>query len=293
MDTKHLAKEIKKIGREINPESLGNTRKLYTPLHPIAPFEGVEIHRDILYAEDERNRLDLFNASGQRDQLLPVLIYVHGGGFIGGDKYTPGTPFYDNVGVWAVRNGLIGVNITHRLAPQHQWPAAIEDIASAVEWIRNHGEQYGIDVNRVFLMGQSAGAAHAASYVAHPEIHKTNAHGHKGVILMSPVVNLLTLEPDDLTRAYFGKDTSLYSDRSSLQGLKQSNIPIMLVIPEHEVDFFENQALEILAALKERDNRLPRFIHLIGHNHLSGILHLGLEGDQLGPQILDFINSGH
>ena len=53
----------------------------------------------------------------------PVLVFVHGGGFTGGNKSTPGSPFYDNVPLWAARNGLVGVNITYRLAPQHPWPA--------------------------------------------------------------------------------------------------------------------------------------------------------------------------
>ena len=107
---------------------------------------------------------------------------------------------------------------------------------------------------------------------------------------MSGLYNLLNMEADQLMRAYFGDDASRYGERSSLAGLKTSSVPIMVVLPEHEVDFFESQALEVLAALKERDSHLPRFIHLIGHNHLSGILHLGLEGDLLGPRLIEFIN---
>lgn len=271
-------------------ETLGQTRNLYIPLHPVAPFDGVKIHRDIRYGPDERNRLDLFVHGGGTRELQPALIYVHGGGFIGGDKYTPGTPFYDNVGVWAVRHGMAGINITHRLAPQHPWPAVIEDIAAAMQWLRENGDKRGIDAGRVFLMGQSAGAAHVASYIAHPEIYAPAGHGLAGAVFMSGLYNLTTMQADDLMTAYFGKDPSLYAERSSLKGLKQSSLPIMVVLPEHEVGLFEDQALEVLAALKERDSHLPRFIHLIGHNHLSGILHLGLEGDMLGPRLVEFIN---
>ena len=48
---------------------------------------------------------------------------VHGGGFVRGDKYQPGTPAYDLVGAWAVRHGWVGVNMTYRYAPEVQWPA--------------------------------------------------------------------------------------------------------------------------------------------------------------------------
>lgn len=290
MNTEQLAREIRKIGREVNFDTLGATRELYTPLHPLAPFEGVAIHRDISYGPDERNRLDLFVPEGVSERSMPVLIYVHGGGFVAGDKYTPGTPFYDNVGVWAVRNGITEINMTHRLAPKHRWPAVIEDIAGVMQWLRNNADGHGIDIQRVYLMGQSAGAAHVANYIAHPGIYSPAGHGLAGAIFMSGLFNLLTLEADDLLRAYFGDDPSVYAERSSLEGLKQSSIPMMVVLPEHEVDFFELQALEVLAALKERDSHLPRFIHLIGHNHLSGILHVGLDGDLLGPRLLEFIN---
>src|SRR5580692_10223625 len=67
----------------------------------------------------------------------PVLMFVHGGAFIGGNKRMPGTPFYDNVMLWAVKNGFVGVNITYRLAPPFPWPAGAEDIASAIQWVSN------------------------------------------------------------------------------------------------------------------------------------------------------------
>lgn len=271
-------------------EMLDRTRELYTPLHPVAPFAGVSIHRDISYGPDERHRLDLFVPDTGGGRPLPVLIYMHGGGFVGGDKYIPGTPFYDNIGVWAVRNGLAGINITHRLAPRHKWPAAIEDIAGAVQWLRENADEHAIDTGRVFLMGQSAGAAHVASYVAHPEVYAPAECGLAGAIFMSGIFNLMSLKAEGPMTAYFGDDPSRYGERSSLEGLKQSSVPIMVVLPEHEMELFETQALEVLAALKERDSHLPRFIHLIGQNHLSGILHLGLEGDMLGPRLLEFIN---
>jgi len=291
MKPQQLAAEIRTIGREVSFDTLGRTRKLYTPLHPVAPFAGVSIERDIQYGPDERNRLDLFLPEQQGVQGLPVLIYIHGGGFIGGDKHTPGTPFYDNVGTWAVRNGLAGINITHRLAPKHQWPAVIEDIAAAMKWLHGNAAAKHIDRERVFMMGQSAGAAHVANYIAHPEIYAPLEHGLAGAIFMSGIFNLLTMTPDELLTSYFGKDTSRFPERTSLEGLQQSNIPFMAALAELEPGFFERQTLEFLAAIQARDGRMPPFVHLLGHNHLSGILHLGLEGDLLGPRIIDFVNS--
>jgi acetyl esterase/lipase len=97
----------------------------------------------------------------------PVLVFIHGGGFSRGAKHTPGSPFYDNVGLWAVDHGLIGVTINYRLAPQFQWPSGIEDLTLVVEWLKSHVAEYGGDPDKIFLWGHSAGAAHVADYVSH------------------------------------------------------------------------------------------------------------------------------
>jgi len=102
-------------------------------------------------------------ASGPR----PVLVFIHGGGFTRGAKHTPGSPFYDNVGLWAADHGLVGVTINYRLAPQYPWPSGIEDLTLVVAWLKSHISEYGGDPDKIFLWGHSAGAAHVADYVAH------------------------------------------------------------------------------------------------------------------------------
>ena len=97
----------------------------------------------------------------------PVLVFIHGGGFSRGAKHTAGSPFYDNVGLWAVDHGLIGVTINYRLAPQYPWPSGIEDLTQVVVWLKAHIAEYGGDPGKIFLWGHSAGAAHVADYVAH------------------------------------------------------------------------------------------------------------------------------
>ena len=103
-----IAKKLAELGRVIDPPA---TAKLYAPLQPTEPYFGVRIERDLKYGPAERNRLDIFmpqNVTSGR----PVLIFVHGGAFIGGNKRrTPDSPFYDNIMLWAVKNGFIGVNI--------------------------------------------------------------------------------------------------------------------------------------------------------------------------------------
>src|SRR5258708_30863522 len=86
----------------------------------------------------------------------PVLIFVHGGAFVAGDRREPGTPFFDNIMLWAVKNGFVGVNMTYRLAPQAPWPAGAKEVGSAVERGTNRICERGGDPKRTYPIGHSA-----------------------------------------------------------------------------------------------------------------------------------------
>lgn len=285
-----LAREIRQLGREINPRTLEATRKLTTPLHDIELPLDVDVVREVQYGDHARQRLDIFTSSQNRNHNKPVLIFVHGGGFIAGDKHTEGSPFYDNIAIWAVRNGFNAVNMTYRLAPDFQWPSGIEDIRAAIELIKHKGYEFGIGATKLFLMGQSAGASHAASYVAHPEFYAPHTHELKGLILLSGIYDFTSMEVSLFERSYFGDDAALYAARSSLAGLVASNVPMLLTLAENDPPRFEKQTLELMSALQEKNKQLPRFVHMIGHNHLSPVLYLGLEDDLLAPQLRSFIH---
>ena len=137
-----IAAKIKEIGRVIDPPK---TAPIYAPLQQKEPYVGVKVARDLKYGPDARNALDVFtpeNATGP----LPVYIFVHGGGFVAGNKRGPNnSPFYDNFMLWAAKNGMVGVNATYRLAPANPWPAAPQDIAAAVKWVRDNIASHGGD----------------------------------------------------------------------------------------------------------------------------------------------------
>ena len=65
-----------------------------------------------------------------------MVVFVYGGGFAGGAKHTPGSPFYDNIGRWAAAHDLVGVTANYRLAPQSQYPSGIEDMTALVGWLQ-------------------------------------------------------------------------------------------------------------------------------------------------------------
>jgi acetyl esterase/lipase len=286
-----IYKRLREFGDAFTPEVIGENLKLFAALHEGEPFADVEITCDLCYGDDERHRLNVFQAKGTAKAARPVLVFVHGGGFIGGDKSMPGMPFYDNLGVWGARHGLVGVNITHRLAPKHPWPAGSEDIATALQWMRQNISAHGGDRQQIFLMGQSAGAAHVAQFLAHARFDSADRSALAGAILVSGLYDTDTMDKNPLFKAYFGEDASLYRERSALPGLAESSVPLLVTLAEFDPLDFKRQYVELLRACLEKKRGLPRLAWLAGHGHLSGILAVNTEHDFLGDRILEFVES--
>src|ERR1051325_2914927 len=106
---KDNAARIKELGPVLNPELVEEMYKLYGPQMPKAPAGGT-MKEDVAYGPDERQKLDVFAPEKSAGRALPVVIFVHGGGFVAGAKSRPGTPFYQNVGYFFARNRAVGVN---------------------------------------------------------------------------------------------------------------------------------------------------------------------------------------
>lgn len=123
-------------------------------LHPEArpARHGVEVERDVVYGDDRRwHVLDIYRPV-HRPGPWPVVFYVHGGGFHLLSKDT-----HWLMGLTFARHGYLVVNISYRLAPQHPYPAALEDTCAAYRWLSTHVAALGGDPARVALAGESAG----------------------------------------------------------------------------------------------------------------------------------------
>jgi acetyl esterase/lipase len=290
MDKVEYIRRIRSIGREVNPDTVVATRALLTPLVTALDPAVVRVTRDLAYGNNERQRLDVFTPAKGYEPQRPVLIYVHGGGFVAGDKHSEGSPFFSNIGQWAVQNGYNCITMTYRLAPQYQWPSGVEDLNLLMRFIRHEGHEHGLDSACIFLMGQSAGAVHAASYAAHPEIYAPFGHGLSGLILLSGLYDWTSMEIGPLERSYLGDDFTLYEARSSLQGLLDCQLPLLVTLAELDPPVFESQGLQLLSAYQHKHQHLPQFVYAAGQNHMSVAMALGLEVDLVGPQLKAFID---
>ncbi|VIO76076.1 Carboxylesterase [Bradyrhizobium ivorense] len=282
-----LAWKLLELGRVIDPPK---TAALYAPLQQQEPYPGVKVARDVKYGPADRHLLDVFTPDAA-SPARPVLIYIHGGGFVAGNKRNPGSPFYDNIMLWAVKNGFVGVNATYRLAPAFPWPAGAEDMGSIVQWVADNIATRGGDPARIFLMGQSAGAIHVANYVSHPEFYKVKGGGIAGAIMVSGIYDLTASPAGDAELAYYGSDPSRYTERSSLQGLVASPIPLLITAAELDPPRFVAQFELLKQALCKRPSGCAHAFMLPQHSHMSEVYAINTADTRLTDQVLEFVKS--
>lgn len=260
--------------------------RLYAPLFGPEAWQGVTSERDLAYGDDPLRKLDVFSPeSGAKD--LPVLLFVHGGGFTRGDKH--GAFYPDNAPLWAARNGMIGVTINYRLALDAPWPAAAEDLAAAIAWTHANIARYGGDPDRIVLFGHSAGANHVADYVGNPQVRGAELAAVKGAMLLSP--NYPTEAQAGPPHAYYGADHDLNSTIGSIARLRASRVPLFLA----DAEFDPQPMLATASALREglcrTAARCPKSVHLKDHNHFTEGMALGTADQSLGGPLLEWIEA--
>ncbi len=277
---------IDAFGRELTPDLLGGTSMMMAQM-----FEGMDPQTiedvDIAYGPDPRHRLDLYRE--QNIENAPVFVFVHGGGFIMGDKRSAQGPFYRNVGDYAARQGWIGVVPTYPLAPDHPWPAGPEALKRVVEWIGANVAEYGGDPERIVLSGQSAGAVHVASYLAHPAYHAVPGGGVRGAVLMSGLYDTTVGEANDNHRAYYGTDAARYAEANCLPGLLSTQTPLCFTVSEFDPPMFQAEAARTVGAWGEAKGGFPEMHYLVGHNHLTPSQSLGTPVKDVEALLSDFV----
>jgi acetyl esterase/lipase len=282
--------KIAEMGAKLDLDLIKTTIALYVPLAKAAPpLTHVKVATDIAYGPDAKETLDLYQPEGRRG--MPIVVFVHGGGYVGGDKNGYGGVIYANVPSYFARHGILGVNANYRLAPQHPWPAGAEDVGKVVAWLKATASRYGGDPRRIFLLGHSAGATHVALYVLDASLQPKDGPGIAGAILVSGEYRLPTENPPPNVKAYFGADTSLYAARSPIAHVKESRLPLLLATAEYDPVFLGVPTYELAAEICRRDGKCPHLVWLRGHNHISEMASFDTGDQELGREIVDFVRA--
>jgi len=279
---------LRALDSAVTPELSQASWALLTPFHEKLGYTAPRIVRDLKYGEHPRHRLDVHAGGeaadgGSGDRGAPVFVFVHGGGFVAGDKHRPGTPTYDMVGAWAVRHGWVGVNMTYRHAPEAKWPAGAEDVAAAVAWLRGNIASYGGDPGRIIVAGNSAGATHVADFAAG---HGGDLAGVRGAALISGIYTARAAVPGAAPHAYYGVPDPV---QASLPCLVESHVPLLFGVAERDPERFQTAAADVVAAWLARHGTVPNLVWIDGHNHMSAMASLGVDEAALGVPLARFI----
>ncbi|CCI82434.1 alpha/beta hydrolase [Lactobacillus hominis] len=127
------------------------------------PHDIPEVKRidDLQYGPDPKwNLLDLYLPKNKTGKL-PVIINIHGGGWVYGTKET-----YQFYGLGMAKRGFAFVNPNYKLGPEVQFPKELDQVNQYIHWVDKHADEYNLDKDNVFLIGDSAGGQMVEQYTA-------------------------------------------------------------------------------------------------------------------------------
>ncbi len=275
-NTPGVGEALKSLGSELSRQMIGDTFKIYGPLLAKTSFEGVRVSANQSYGPDERNKLDVYSplkATGKE----PILVFVHGGGFVRGDKKDEA-----HIGGYFAKNDVVAVMVNYRFAPKNKWPSGAQDIGLVLEWIKKNAAQYGGNANQIILSGNSAGAMHVADYTFH-EKFQAKDDGVVGSIIISPPTTDLAKRQIDPQRdgLYYQLDGDI-RDQSVVHAVTGRKIPVLIAYAENEPKVISEQTHLLIQALKNRDGSEPDTFKAEGHNHISIVAHIGTADETMG-----------
>ena len=207
---------------------------------------GTRVELNLAYAKDgaESHRLDLFLPE-KGEGPFPVVVWIHGGGWIRGSKENcHAAPL--------VAKGYAAVSINHRFLQQAAFPAQIEDCKAAVRWVRANASKYHLDPDHVGVMGASSGGHLAsllgtASNASELEGQGDNLDQSSQVQAVVDLFGLLSIT----------KDTSNKSD--VLRYITKATPPFLIVHGDADKSVSIKQSLQLTAALKKAGVEVTMF----------------------------------
>jgi triacylglycerol lipase len=283
MDAAILEQQVRRLGAVFNEEINAATRSIYRA-HVELTSAGEE-RLDVAYGEHPRHKLDVYLPGGRS---RGTVVYVHGGGFVAGDKRGDDV-FYTNIGRWLARNGWTAVLPNYRLAPAAPWPAGTRDLESVMQWVYGHALELAPREAPVVVWGQSAGAAHVASWLFDPSARGSSDARASAVMLMSGFYKAeAPLNKGAL--AYFDTEETLYESRSALSHVCATHIPIWLSLAELDPASIAQHTYALARAVTLATGRSPDFRLFRGHNHVSTVQSIGTCQLDVAVEVLQFLN---
>jgi acetyl esterase/lipase len=218
------------------------------PALPAGAAAGVRVTNDVTYrtVDGEKLGLDVYQPA-KKGKDRPAVVIVHGGGWSGGDKQ-----LFATQGNQLAERGFVAFSVNYRLAPAHPYPAAADDVESAVEWVRKHAEKYGVDPKRIGALGGSAGAHLTGLLATVGEGSHAKGHRIAAAVSWSGPMDFVSLAPAVTAGAGRSIGTFLgcapdacpdkYAQASPITHVDKTDTPMLIVnstkelVPQSQAD---------------------------------------------------------
>lgn len=250
---------------------------------------GVEVKTNITYysgegADKYRHRLDLYLPKGQRD--VPVMVFVHGGGFTVGIKDQ-----YAFVGEVLASRGVATAVINYRLSPKTSYPGHVQDVARAFAWMRAHAAEYGGKADRVFVSGHSAGATLIAMLGADPSYLKEVGESLDHIAGVVPISGSFT--QSSRSSMFLGAvpvDPDVVRNASAINHVAGLHPPFLILYGDRDAPRTGEDAGQMAKALRAAGNAAD--VHEIAdHAHMDMITGIMSPSDPGLKLILEFVRA--
>ena len=239
------------------------------PARAADPRAAFETHTNLTYysgegADKYRHRLDLYVPKGKKD--VPVMMFVHGGGFTVGIKDQ-----YAFVGQVFASYGIATAVISYRLTPKTTYPGHVLDTARAFAWLRAHAGEYGGKTDKIFVSGHSAGATLIAMLGSDPAYLKEVGESLDHIAGVVPISGSFT---QGARSAMFQSperpDAEVVRNASAINHVAGAHPPFLILYGDMDMPRTGEDAGEMATALKAAGNSAD--VHEIaGHAHMDMI----------------------
>ena len=280
------------MGRVLSNQPLASTL-----LKPPAP--ALRIVKDIPYssnpgADPKFNSLDLYLPEGKTN--FPLVFFVHGGGWRAGDKADPN--FKSFIETFA-KIGIGVASANYRLSPVVKHPAHIEDVSKAFAWLYKNAAQYGIDRNRLFIAGHSAGG-HLVALLALDARYLRQQGLSPGVIQGVLALNGIYDVPGfpeigvipSRREQSFPNDPKIQEEASPIRYVARQAPPFLIEYAENDLFGIREQAMSFYTALQQQGAK-AQLAHIPGRTHFSVLAGMGQQLDQvddvMAPTAVEFV----
>ncbi|WP_436905428.1 alpha/beta hydrolase [Acinetobacter johnsonii] len=229
-------------------------------LNRLTPRKGYLVQENVAYGLRARHRLDLFRTQTPREHR-PLIVFVHGGAWMHGDKKD-----YRFIGEAFAKEGFDVAVINYHLAPEHIFPASIDDLSLALNYLNVHQLKYQISTEKVVLMGHSAGAFNVMSALYHPKPYEIQCRSQITAIIGLAGPYHFDYKGDPICADAFDQNRP-YQEVMPYYFVESNTVKHYLLVAENDDVVGLSNAVDLDRRLKEKGNysqlwTVPRIGHI-------------------------------